>query len=124
MEEMKSGDSYILNLDRSTQRGSHYIGLYFSPTDVLYFDPLGFPLVNSDIRNGLLEHGVTEITYSKKNIQCGISFHCGVFVIAFHIICVAKGKSMDDFISLFSDYDFRQNEKIATNIIVNQLRDL
>ena len=87
---MKSGDSYILNLDRSTQRGSHYIGLYFSPTDVLYFDPLGFPLVNSDIRNGLLEHGVTEITYSKKNIQCGISFHCGVLVIAFHIICVER----------------------------------
>ena len=124
MKEMKSGDSYILNLDRSTQRGSHYVGLYLSPTNVLYFDPLGFPLVNSDVENGLLKHGVTEITYSKKIIQGGISFHCGVFVIAFHIICVAKGKSMDDFISLFSDNDFRLNEKIATNIIVNQLRDL
>ena len=34
MKEMKSGDSYILNLDRSTQRGSNYVGLYLSPTNV------------------------------------------------------------------------------------------
>ena len=125
LKETKSDDSFILNLDQSNQQGSHYVGVLKSKNNsVLFFDPLGLPLLNSDIENALLNDGVKEILYSKKNIQGGISFHCGFFVLAFHIICAAQKKSMEEFISLFTDFDFKQNEEIATKIIVQQLKDM
>ena len=125
LKDIKSDDSFILNLDRSYQQGSHYIGLLkLTNNDVLFFDPLGLPLFNSDIESALLKNGVKEILYSKKNIQEGISFHCGIFVLAFHIICAGQNKSMEEFISLFTDFDFKKNEEIATKIIVQQLKDV
>ena len=124
LNRIKLNDSYILNLDHSSEKGSHYVGLFLSKQGVLFFDPLGLPIINTYIRNGLLKHDVTEITYSKKIIQGGLSFHCGIFVIAFHIVCALKEKSLDEFLSLFSENDFTLNEKIATFIITEQLQKL
>ena len=124
LDEINEGDSFILNLDKSSQEGSHYIGFFKPPEGLpLFFDPLGMPLTNTYIKNGLLKHGITNIEYSKQIIQGGLSFHCGIFVIAFHII-ITKGISMPDFISMFSDEDFRKNEQIATSIIREEIEKM
>ena len=123
LNEISLGDCFVLNLDNSRLKGSHYVGLFISSEGALFFDPLGFPLMNVDIKNGLLKHGYIKINYSKKHVQSGVSFHCGFFVIAFLII-VSKGKSMNEFISLFSDDDFKGNEQIAISIIEEQLAEM
>ena len=125
LNQINVGDSFVLNLDDSSQRGSHWVGLFIShtPKKAIFMDPLGMPLVNTYIRNGLMKHDVTDITYSKKSIQIGTSFHCGFFVIAFLVI-MSKGKSLSQFISMFSEDDLRGNEQIATSIIEKQLKKM
>ena len=116
---------YFYKLNQINQRGSHWVGLFIShtPKKAIFMDPLGMPLVNTYIRNGLMKHDVTDITYSKKSIQIGTSFHCGFFVIAFLVI-MSKGKSLSQFISMFSEDDLRGNEQIATSIIEKQLKKM
>ena len=122
LNKIHTGQSFILNLDPSHEKGSHNVGLYIQDENVLYFDPIGLPCVNRYIINGLRKHGQRRITYSLKTIQGGISFHCAFFVLSFHIVCASQEKSFDYFLRLFSNDDFQRNELIAIELIKRQLK--
>ena len=75
-----------------------------------------------------IEHVPKEIIKLIKNkdiianifrLQAYDSIMCGYFCIKF-LDYMFKGKSLVDFNNLFSQYDFKNNDKIIKDIIINQ----
>ena len=121
LTNIKLNNSYIINLDPSHLKGSHYVGIYVQHKSVLYFDSMGLPCTNKYILNGLMRNQLSTIYYSSKRIQGGLSLFCGYFTISFHIMCGARKKSLEEFISLFEEDKFEENEQVCVNIIKEQI---
>ena len=89
LTSMCDGDRFICNLDRSFEKGSHYIALAIQNGKCVYFDSYGFPCLNEHIEAALIRNNISKLYYSKKTIQNGISLFCGYFCLAF-LICDEK----------------------------------
>ena len=79
-----------------------HIALYVKNNEVIYFDSFG------------VEHVPIRHKSTKTNIfriQADNSIMCGYFCIGFTDFMFA-GRSLIDFTSLFSPYDFKKNDKI------------
>ena len=88
---IKNG-AYVINLDEYANVGTHWIALYVKYNEVFYFDSLD----------------------TKTNIfrtQADNSTMCGYICIGF-IYFMFAGRSLIDFTSFFSPYDFKKNDKI------------
>ena len=46
---LSDNSAFICNLERSGQSGSHYVCILILDGYILYFDPLGFPIISSYI---------------------------------------------------------------------------
>ena len=100
LSNIEIGDSYIVNLDTSFKKGSHYIAIHVvknkeinkttSCHDIIYFDSIGLPLTNKSIINGQIKNGFSRLVYNRKYIQSGISYFRGYYCIAFLIKCCVK----------------------------------
>ena len=77
-----NGKTYICNLDKSTQSGSHYVAIIVKNDSILYFDSFGMPPLNADILF-TLNKSEKSIYYSTTMIQSVFSIFCGVFCISF-----------------------------------------
>ena len=77
---IKNG-AYVINLDEYEDAGTHWIALYVKNNEITYFDSFG--------------------------VQADNSIMCGYFCIGF-IDFMFAGKSLIDFTSLFSPYDFKK----------------
>ena len=104
---IKNG-AYVIYLDEYADVGTHWIALYVKNNKVIYFDIFGVEHVPKDIKR-FIGHKNT-----KKNIfriQADNSITCEYFRIGF-IDFMFAGRSLIDFTSLFSPYDFKKNHKI------------
>ena len=89
---------YMLkNLHEYADIGTHWIALYVKNNKVIYFDSFGVEHVPKEIKN--------------SRIQADNSIMSGYFCIGF-IDFVFTGRSLIDFTSLFSPYDFKKNDDI------------
>ena len=103
--------AYIINLNEYSDIGTHQVALYVSNFDVTYFDRFGVEHIPKEI----------ETFISNKNIKTNIfrtqaydSIMCGYFCIGF-INFMLAGKTLTDFINLFSPNNFRKNDDIILN---------
>ena len=106
---IKNG-AYVINLDEYADTGTHWIALYVKYNEITYFDSFGvehFP--KEIIMHPNIEH--KNIKTNIFRIQAGNSIMCGYFCIGF-IDFMFAGRSLIDFTSLFSPYDFKKNDKI------------
>ena len=103
--------AYEINLDEYADVGTPWIALYNSNIEIIYFDRCG------------VEHGPEKIKKSvgNKNIKANIfriqandSIMCGYFCFVF-IDFIFAGKTLIDYISLFSPYDFEKIDNIILN---------
>ena len=92
-KKIKNGP-YVINLDEYADVGTHWIALFCSKSEIVYFDSFG------------VEH---------ENIEANIflgqainSVMCGYFCIGF-IDSVLAGKKLTGFTNLFSSHDFEKN---------------
>ena len=100
---IKNG-AYVINLDEYTDVGTQWIALYVQNNEITYFDSFGVEHVPKEVKK-FIEH---------KNIfriQAGNQIMCGYFCIGF-IGFMFTRKSLIDFTSFFSPYDFKKNDKI------------
>ena len=99
--------------------GTQWITLYVSMelhsrnsrsenNEVVYFDRFGVERVPKEIKRFI---GNKNIKTNIIRIQADNSIMCGYFCIGF-IDFTFEGKSLIDFTSLFSPYDFKKNDQI------------
>ena len=85
--------------------------MYEKNSEVIYFDSFGVEHVPKEIKR-FIGHKNTNTNIFR--IQANNSIMCGYFFIKF-IDFMFAGKSLINFTSLFSPYDFKKNDKIILN---------
>ena len=103
--------AYVINLDEYPVVGKHWIALYVENNEVIYFDSFGVEHVLKEIKR-FIGHKNTKTNIFR--IQADNSIRCGYFCIGF-IDFMHAGKSLINFTSFFSPYDFKKNDKIILN---------
>ena len=117
-----SGKSYIINLDRSGRRGSHWIALHFvkESRKVYLFDSLNLPMelyypqLIPFIRrycngNSLLCRNDIRLQRYESNL-------CGYYTVLF-ILYMTRGASMSDFLLIFKGSTPELNDVILCAFI-------
>ena len=102
---IKNG-AYVINLDEYEDVCTHWIALYIKNNKITYFDSFGVDYVPKEIKK-FIEH--KNIKTNIFRIQADNSIMCGYFCIGF-IDFMFAGKSLIDFSSLLSTYDFKKND--------------
>ena len=111
---LKKDGAYGINLDEYADVGTHWITLFCRKNEIAYFDIFGVKHAPEEIKELVGNKNITNIF----RVQATNSIMCGYFCIGF-IDFMLAGKKLNDFISLFSVYDFEKNE----NIILGYFKD-
>jgi hypothetical protein len=121
VDVMKSFNYFILNIQDSTKRGLHWVGLFRKPFNnnnyLTYFDSYGSSAVKEvcDSAKRMKAH----LMYSNGIYQTLTSQNCGFFAVAF-LLAMAKQVSFKKFSSWFST-DEKKNDAIVKRIIIREL---
>ena len=106
-KKIKDG-AYVINLDEYADVGTHWIALFCSRNEIVYFDSFGVEHVPEEIKEFI---GNKSIKANIFRIQASNSVMCGCFCIGF-IDFMLAGKKLTDFTDLFSPHDFDKNNQI------------
>ena len=105
--------AYVINLDEYADVGTHWIALYVKNNEVIYFDSFGVEHVPKEIKKFI---GNKDIKTYIFRIQAYNSIMCGYFCIGF-IDFMFPYKTLINFTSLFSPYDFKKMMKLFLSIL-------
>ena len=107
LKQQKNG-AYVINVDEYAYVGTHWIALYVENNEVINSESFGVEHVPKEIKkfNG---HKNTKTNIFR--IQADNSIMCGYFCIGF-IDLMFAGKSLINFTSLFSPYNFKKDDDI------------
>ena len=101
----------VCSLDEYPDVGIHWIALYVKNNEVIYLDSFAVEQSPKEIKR-FIGHKNTKIKIFR--IQADNLIMCGYFCIGF-IDFMFAGRSLIDFTSLFSPYDFKKNDEIILN---------
>ena len=101
-------EAYVINLDEYADVGTHWIGLFFNRSEIVYFDSFGVEHVPEEIKEFV---GSKNIKAKIFRVQANNSVMHGYFCIEFVDFMLA-GKKLTDFTSLFPPYDFKKNDGV------------
>ena len=107
---IKNG-AYVINLDKYADVGTHWTALYVSNNELIHFDSFGIEHFSKETKR-FIGHKNTKTNIFR--IQADNSIMCVYFCIGF-IHFIFAWKSLIDFTSLFSPYDFKKYDKIILN---------
>ena len=103
-------EAYVINLDEHADVGTHWIALYPKNNEVIYFDSFGVEHIPKEIKRFI---GHKDNKTNIFRIQAHNSIMCVYFCIRFiDFGFMFANKTLIDFTSLFSPYDFGKNDKI------------
>ena len=108
--------AYVINLDEHTDVGTYWTDLYVKDNQIVYFDSFGVEHVPKEIEKFI---GTKNIKTNVFRIQANISIMCGYLCIGF-IDFMFVGKTLIDYTSLFSPYDFEKNDNIILSYFKNE----
>ena len=106
--------SFITNLSKYGEAGTHWIAIGKFKKRIIYFDSFG--LQPSGLILRYLKNNFPRFFYSSLTIQHPFSLSCGFFVICFCIINELN-ISFDDFIKKFSRTNLYNNDKVIVKWI-------
>ena len=101
-------EAYIINLGEYESIGTHWIALYIIDNNVTYFDSFGVEHIPKEIKKIIENKNIITNIY---RIQAYDSITCEYFCIGL-IDFMLKGKSLFEYINLFSPNDYEKNDKI------------
>ena len=122
--KIKKG-AYVINLDEYENTGTHWVALFVKPKyttgwssseRTVYFDSFGIEHVPKEINKFF---GNSDIKSNIFRVEAYDSIMCGYFCIEF-INYMLKGKTLLDYINLFSPNDFKKNDRIIKRIFKNE----
>ena len=111
---------YIVNTDPAGQPGQHWIALWLENNVCEVMDSYGLPLEWYRTTRPLIDwittlekgHWVTNGT----SLQGLHSYACGHYCLAY-LKLKARGGSLQDFLALFSDHDYVQNDQKVASML-------
>ena len=104
----------IINTDKTSDFGEHWVCLCFHNNICIYFDTFGLSILENDIKKYVKNMGYNRYVYNYKAIQPFYSELCGYYVIAF-ILATHCGQTFDSFINQFEKIE--NNDAILINIL-------
>ena len=108
--------AYVINLDEYEDAGTHWIALYVKNKKVVYFDSFGVGHVPKEIIKFIKNKDIIPNIF---RLQAYDSIMYGYFCIKF-IDYMFDDKTLIDYTDLFPSHDFKKNDKIIKDIIINQ----
>ena len=108
--------AYVISLDEYPDTGTHWVALYVNNNNDTYFDIFGVEHIPKEIK--IFINRPSSIKTNFFRIQAYVSIMCGYFCIGCINFMLAR-KTLTDFTSLFSPYDFDKND----NIILSYFKD-
>ena len=108
--------AYVINLDEYEDAGTHWIALYVKNKKVVYFDSFGVEHVPKEIIKFIKSKDIIANIF---RLQAYDSIMCGYYSIKF-IDYMFDGKTLIDYTDLFSPHDFKKNDVIIKDIIIDQ----
>ena len=100
--------AYVIKLDEYADIRTHWIALFCSRSEIVYFNSFGVEHVPEEIKMFIRNKNLKANVF---RVQANYSIMCGYFCIGF-IDFMLVGKSLTDFTSLFFPYDFKKNDRI------------
>ena len=99
-------EAYVIDLDEYADFATHWITLFRSKNENLFFDSFGVEYVPEEIKEFI---GNKKTKANMFRVEASNSIMCGYFCIRF-IDFMLAGKKLTDFTSLFFPYDFEKND--------------
>ena len=115
MPKKTKDGAYVISLDDYADVGTDWIALFCNRSEIVYFDSFGVEHVPEEIKEFI---GNKNIKANIFRVQANNSVMCGYFCIGF-IDFMLAGEKLTDFTSLFSTYDFKNND----NMILSYFKD-
>ena len=106
-KKIKDG-AYVIKLDEYADVGTHWIALFCSRSEIVYFDSFGVEHVPEEIKEFV---GNKKMIANIFRVQANNSVMCWFFCIGF-IDFMLAGKKLTDFTCFSSPYDFKKNDDI------------
>ena len=103
--------SLIMNTDKASQPGKHWVAVYCTEKTCEYFDSFGLPPLYHELSK---LYNNRKLFWSSRCIQHPQSRTCGEFCISF-VKSQSKGLTYSQYIKQFSR-DLKQNDKIVSRI--------
>ena len=103
--------AYVIKLDEYADVGTHWIALFCRKSEIVSFDIFGAEHVPEEFKEFI---GSKNIKANIFRAQSNNGIMCRYFCIGFIDFMIA-GKTLVDFTSLFSPYDFERNDSIISN---------
>ena len=113
--KIKKG-KYVINLDEYEDAGTHWIALYVKIKKVVYFDSFGVDHVPKEIIKFIKNKDIIANIF---RLQAYDSIMCGYLCIKF-IDYMFDDKTLIGYTNMLSSHDFKKNDKIIKDIIINQ----
>ena len=111
--------SFVVNLDKSTEPGSHFICMYITENIIEYYDSYGLapflPRIEKYIEKNI--NAGKHFNYNKMSVQPLTSDYCGYYVMGY-LLSKDINCSLDDFNDIFS-LKTLLNDKIIEEFITN-----
>ena len=111
--------SFICNLSKANEKGTHFIAVYICKKHIIYFDPFGVVCYVQDILNYLQSYG-RKIIQSLVTIQDAQSLHCGYFCIGF-VLALNNYYSLSMYQNMFTIRNLHMNDTIICNFILSMI---
>ena len=108
--------AYVINIDEYKDTGIHWIALFCSRNEIIYFDSFGVEYIPEEIKEFI---GNKNIKANIFRVQENNSIMCGYFCIGF-IDFMLAGKTLTDYTDLFSPHDLRKNKNIILFYFKNE----
>ena len=114
--KIKDG-AYVINLDKYSDIGTHWVALHANNKTVKYFDIFGLEHIPKEIKKFINNKNIITNIF---RIQAYDSVMCGYYCNGF-INYIFMGKSLTNYTNHFSPNDFKKNEDIILNYFLNKL---
>jgi hypothetical protein len=107
----------VFNLSKHDTKGSHFIAVFASEKEIIYFDPFGKKLTNTYIKKFIKNSkiGRKQITNSKCIQSCS-SIFCGFFCLGF-LLSQKNGIKLKSFTSIFDYNNLDDNDQKIIDFI-------
>ena len=112
--KIKDG-AYVINLDKYSDIGAHWIALYVKNNDITYFDSFGVEHIPKEIKPFIKNKNIKINVF---RIQAYDSIMCGYSCIGF-IDFLLKEKTLTEYTNLFSPNDFKRNGDTILNYFMS-----
>ena len=117
--------NFIINLENTDNKGTHWVGLFIRGKKAVYFDSYG-AICDVEVIDFCEKHNL-KLGYNQYIVQSLTSYNCGLYVFAFlHYMSsnLKNAKNIyavsNDYVNIFEPSNGNINDKIVVKYLMEQ----